>query len=250
MTDFEIISPEFHYEGTSGTGCLLIHGFTASPTEMKPIGNYLKEKTDHEILAIRLTDHGTSPEEMASTKHADWIDDVCRGFDRLAQNNSKIIVIGFSLGALLSVILCSKRKVTGLLLLCPPFFVQKRLMALAPVLKYFVKSIAKSPETAEFYKKHGLISYMEYPLAAVQEFNIITKKAKKVAKEIDVPILGIFSEKDDLVSTERARKFFERNIHANIKELLMLKESKHIITVDSEVDTVLNGILTFIDKII
>ena len=45
----------FFFPGDS-TGCLLIHGFSSSPTEMHPLGVYLSQK-GHTVLGVRLA-HG------------------------------------------------------------------------------------------------------------------------------------------------------------------------------------------------
>ena len=42
----------FYFPGNS-TGCLLIHGFTGAPMEMRPLGDFLAEK-GYSVLGIRL----------------------------------------------------------------------------------------------------------------------------------------------------------------------------------------------------
>ena len=55
----------FYFPGNS-TGCLLIHGFTGAPTEMRPLGEYLAEN-GFSVLGVRLSGHGT---RMADLKRS------------------------------------------------------------------------------------------------------------------------------------------------------------------------------------
>ena len=59
----------FFFEG-GPTGCLLVHGFSRSPLEMGPMGEYLAGK-GLTVLGVRLAGHGTSPEDMAKTTWCD-----------------------------------------------------------------------------------------------------------------------------------------------------------------------------------
>ena len=47
-------------------GILLIHGFPASPAEMKPLGESLHDH-GHTVYGVRLKGHGTSPYDMEET---------------------------------------------------------------------------------------------------------------------------------------------------------------------------------------
>jgi len=52
-------------------GCLLTHGFTASPQEMHELGTRLASQ-GHTILGVRLFGHGTRLEDMARSRWPDW----------------------------------------------------------------------------------------------------------------------------------------------------------------------------------
>ena len=53
-------------------GVLLCHGFTATPAEMLPLGQYLNEK-GFTVACMRLAGHSTSPEDMARMTWQDWL---------------------------------------------------------------------------------------------------------------------------------------------------------------------------------
>ena len=54
------------------TGCLVLHGFSANPEEMRWLGDYLYSQ-GHTILGVRLAGHGTDPHDLARTRWTDWL---------------------------------------------------------------------------------------------------------------------------------------------------------------------------------
>ncbi len=53
-------------------GCVLLHGFTAAPKEMRPLGEYLADR-NYTIRGVRLAGHATSPEDLAQTTWREWV---------------------------------------------------------------------------------------------------------------------------------------------------------------------------------
>ena len=64
-------SPEPYLLQAGSIGVLLIHGFTASPTELRPVGTYLHER-GFTVLGARLTGHGTRLNDLRATARSDW----------------------------------------------------------------------------------------------------------------------------------------------------------------------------------
>ena len=69
----------FYFEG-SEVGCLLIHGFTGTPQNIRPLGDFLARR-GLSVLAPRLAGHGTSVDEFETTGPADWIASVEAGLE-------------------------------------------------------------------------------------------------------------------------------------------------------------------------
>ena len=64
------------------TGCLLIHGFTGTPKEMRMLGDFLAAE-GYTVLAPRLFGHATAPADMARARWADWVASVEDGMNLL-----------------------------------------------------------------------------------------------------------------------------------------------------------------------
>src|SRR5438477_1125659 len=80
--------------------CLLIHGFSGSPPEMRWLGSYLAERGVR-VEGVRLAGHGTRPEELSHLTWRDWLRSASEGLERLSRNGRQVAIIGFSMGGLL-----------------------------------------------------------------------------------------------------------------------------------------------------
>ena len=92
----------FYSEGTpdpSGRriGVLLSHGFTGSPASIVPWGTYLAEQ-GFAVSVPLLPGHGTTWQEMTSTRYADYYAAIEKEFDALKARTDVVVVGGLSMG--------------------------------------------------------------------------------------------------------------------------------------------------------
>src|SRR3989442_10047246 len=110
----------FALSGSRPLGCLLVHGFTATPDEMRPLGEALAAR-GFPVRAVRLAGHGTEVADLVGTRWTDWFASVTEGADRLRRDVPALAVAGMSLGALLALHLAAPRPPgASALLLCGP----------------------------------------------------------------------------------------------------------------------------------
>jgi hypothetical protein len=82
-------------------GVVLIHGFTASPAEVRPLGDRLAELGYPEV-GVRLKGHGTSPWDLSERRWEDWLASVRRGYEIMSVLASQVCLVGFSAGGALA----------------------------------------------------------------------------------------------------------------------------------------------------
>ena len=102
---------EYIPQSTPSYGILLVHGFTASPTEVKPLGDYLW--TEHSnfrarISSILLPGHGISGEDgfkaLSNVKWNQWVDAVTKKVDELVSPNYPFFICGLSFSSISEII--------------------------------------------------------------------------------------------------------------------------------------------------
>ena len=229
-------------------GVLLIHGFTGSPSEMILLGNYLYRQ-GYTVLGVRLNGHGTTVEEMSHTDWHQWYHSACDGYHLLRGICSEISVIGLSMGGLLAMRIGRDFPVKKIVSMSAPIFIanERNLRFLPPVERsvgrYQRKNRRNLPELAKRYN----VSYSQMPLVCVHQLLDVIKETKKMLPEITKPILVVQSENDHTVKVESGQYIYE-HVQSEEKELLQLKLSGHLVTLDIEHDKLFEEIELFLGK--
>lgn len=236
----------FFFEGSKKIGCLLIHGFTGSPSEMRLLGEFL-HKEGYTVYTPLLSGHGISPDEMKKTNKDNWFKSVVDGYDYLkVEGCENIVAIGLSMGGTLSLKLANERELLGIVSLAAPIFVQNKLMRFSKWIKYFIPYQEKTKK-AEHIQKH-LSVYDRTPIACAESLNLLIKEVKANLKKISVPALIIQGKADETVRYESA-EYIYKNIRSTKKQIKWYDQSTHIITLDRDRDKVFQDINLFLKQI-
>lgn len=238
----------FFYKG-GPLGCLLVHGFTASPEEMRLLGEHLANE-GHTVHGVRLAGHGTSVEDMARTRWQDWAASVQAGAHQLATESERLVVIGLSLGGALALLLGPRLGAAGVVALAAPYTVpderyrQHRLLAraLAAVRPYRPKSKGQwfNPAAAR-----GRVAYAHNPLPSVIELDKLLAELRRALPGIHTPVRLIYSADDTYVPPSHGEKILARLGSAR-KELLRVEGCNHILTRDGDTEKVFSLVSEFL----
>jgi carboxylesterase len=99
--------------------CLLLHGFTGDPGEMRGLGEYLAS-AGHSVLGLRLPGHGEPPEVLAVVRRHDWLAAVNDAYEELRTRYPRVSLVGFSFGGALSILAAARHPPHRLVLLATP----------------------------------------------------------------------------------------------------------------------------------
>lgn len=219
------------------TGCLLVHGFTGSPKEMRLLGEFLHQ-AGHTVLGVRLSGHATRLEDMIRTRHQDWLASVEDGYHLLRASCEKIFLMGLSMGGVLSLIQAARLPVDGAVAMSTPYLFPNplarrmpwMLKLLSPVLPAMGKSEGRwfNPE---MQKDH--IHYPKHPLRPAYELYLLLKIMRQSLPEIKIPVMVIQSQDDTEVPSQDAEKIFQQ-LGSRQKELVWINQANHVITRDGE----------------
>src|SRR5919198_4315041 len=111
--------PFFFLGNSSKPACLLIHGFTGTPKEMRQMGEFLNGQ-GYTCLGIRLAGHATDPEDMIRSRWTDWVASVEDGYQLLCGLTDHIFLIGLSMGGILALLASTQLNVKGVIAMSTP----------------------------------------------------------------------------------------------------------------------------------
>lgn len=236
------------------TGCLLVHGFTGTPKEMRWLGEYLAGQ-GHSVLGIRLAGHATQIEDMMRTRWEDWLASVEDGYRLLSGIADQIFVIGLSLGGILSLTFASGRytpgcPIAGVVAMAAPQHlpIDQRLAPALKLISLFKKTNPKGPSDWQDKEAEQLhTAYADDPIISGLELNLVIYEMYTNLPEVTVPALLIYSKDDQTVRPEEkhAELIYEK-LGSSKKQLVWIEKSGHNLTRDLQRETVFKTIADFI----
>lgn len=240
-------SPDpFFYPGST-TGILLIHGFTGTPSEMRPLGEFLKQQ-GYTVYAPLLPGHGTSPEQLADTTWLDWWSAVQEAYRRLrAEGSERVVAVGLSMGGILALNLAKEEELDGVVSLCAPVWLQDKRAPFAGAVRWvmpFHKRGGKKPEHIEKY----IVPYDRTPLKSISSLIRLIRHVRKRMHEVRVPALIVQAERDETIVPRSAAYIYD-TIASTDKEIRWYEKSSHIITLDKEREQLFQDIHTFVNRV-
>ena len=185
------------------TAALLVHGFTATPWEMRPLADFLAD-AGIASLAVRLPGHGTSPEDLAGRRWEEWYDAILDGYQILSKEVQSIYGIGMSTGCLLLLALTKVEPLNGLVLFSPYLRVLHRLAPYAGWLRWIRPYHVKSED-------EGLSNryYNRRPVAGIHQINRLLQTIGSQLPHITCPVLAFNGEGDQTVDIDSGRQLVD-----------------------------------------
>jgi len=235
------------------TGCLVTHGFTGAPKEMRWLGEYLNQQ-GYTVCGIRLTGHATKPEDMVRSRWQDWLLSVEDGYNLLRSCTDQVFLLGLSMGGILSLTAASKFPVRGVVAMSTPYDLPNIpfplwIARIVCLFKPYLKK-GKVPGSGwvdkEAYKQH--VAYPMNPIRSGVELKYLVHEMHLSLPQVKVPVLLIHSRDDDYVIRDSMEK-----IHAALgsadKHMLWVEGGGHVMTEEPTRYAVFKAAADFIGRV-
>jgi carboxylesterase len=265
-------------DGTNGSTIVLIHGMTGTPNEMRFIANFLNKK-GYGIVCPRLAYHGESIKTLKNAKWQDFYSTV-RGVmedGSVMKGSGPVYASGLSMGALLALLLADEfsGKIRGVSCLAPTLFYDgwnspdvKFFLPLGDhtILKHFfyfkedppygIKNEAMQARIHRYYKDAKLddmgdvaqYGYPFFPVTLLCQLKRLVNHLSNRLPHMKFPVQLIQAKEDDMASVKNSKFIYDR-IGSEMKEMVLLYDSYHVITADQERKTVAEKMSEFFGKI-
>jgi len=229
-------------------GCILVHGFTGSPKEMRLFGDHLNSY-GVSVLAIRLIGHATNINDMSRTRWRDWLASVEDGINLISGYCDKIFIAGLSMGGILSLLAASIYPLQGAIAMSTPYTIEKdwRMKFARPISKFFPFIPKKENNFKDTFLTKNHIEYDSYPTRSIAELMLLIREMRQNLENINIPILMIHSKSDQTVPINH-QSLFKQYMKKELLESLVLEKSGHVITEDVERNIVFDEVHNFIQK--
>jgi carboxylesterase len=243
----------FRLEG-GPLGCLLLHGFTGTPSEMRPLGERLAAR-GYTVSVPLLPGHGTRVDELARTTWEDWYGAALAGWRELGERASARCAAGLSMGALLALHLAHERpgEVRALAALAPALELASQRSA---EIALWTRWLPRLPRRLAIVPKRGARlpgvgrltpAYDEIPLRALASMIALQRLVRRELPSTRTPALILQGGRDETVSPGAAEAI-EAALGSPIKALLRFPQSGHILTEDVDAPRVIDAVTDFFES--
>ena|SRR2546430_2111978 len=240
--------------GDGPDACLLLHGLTGSPAEMRPVGEALA-KAGFRAVGPLLPGHGTTPEDLLTVTRADLLAAAQSALLGL-RDARRVYLCGLSAGALLAIHLAARSWIreglpdlSALALLAPAIefagatWLFTQVIGRLPALPFVIGKGARDIREVDERERVDA-SYSAIPMRWGGELLALSREGLKLAHRVRAPALILHGALDRTVAPSSARRLAKQLASPRV-EVRILPHSGHVLPLDAESDEVCRSVVSF-----
>lgn len=252
----ELDADGFALPGSHPLGSLLLHGFTATPAEVRPLGEALAA-AGFPVRAVRLAGHATTPAELARTGWRDWLASAEDGLAALGATTPRVAVAGVSLGALLALLLAARHPTDVTAVVCgsTPLRLADRRTALLRSLRWlpavrrrYAVLSKRRRDISDPAARATSRSYDVIPLPALLSLLELRGVVWRELGRVTQPVLVLHGRHDHAAPVSNVA-LLRRRLGSHRVETHVLERSWHVLTEDVERDLVARLTIDFLTRV-
>jgi carboxylesterase len=249
-------------------GAVVLHGFSGSPHEVRPLGEALAARGLH-VLGPALAGHENGdPRDLGSTEWSDWYATLERTFAAQCRRHRQVVVVGFSMGGLLALHLAAQRpaQLAALGAIGVPLWLPAAQTHLIVALGRVLARLGRLPfsghliERALVPKQHGQSDLRDpearrlnptmpaMPLLGLFELVKLAAVVRGELEQVEVPTFVAHGGQDHTAPPACADELERRVVGAVTR--LRLPESFHLVPLDVERERLADGLGRFVEQIL
>ena len=227
-------------------GIVLVHGYTGSPSSMRPWAEYLNQR-GYTVRVPLLPGHGTKPEDLNAVKWQQWPEKVESEISELLKICSKVFVCGLSMGGGTTLYIATKasNKISGIVLVNPMIHVA----LVGPKLAYFLSRFQKFRKSVgDDIKRPGVTEwgYDALPTRGIYQLLQMLKYTRARLHDVSVP-MQLFHSVDDHTLPVSNTEIIMKGVGSRTKQRIELTNSYHVATLDYDAEVIFENSRIFIE---
>jgi carboxylesterase len=238
--------------GDGPDACLVLHGLTGTPAEVRPLGEALA-KNGFRAVGPLLPGHGTSPEDLFVTTRADVVRAAREALLGL-RGAKRLYLCGLSMGALLTIELASRSwlaeglpEIQAIALMAPAVkfegttWIFAEILGRLPALSILIPKGKRDIQAGETEPS----AYDRVPMRWGRELRLLSDEAMKLAPRVRTPVLILHGAHDQTASLAGAKLLARSLGSLRPPELKVLQQSGHVLPLDVQSAEVCNDVVQF-----
>ena len=232
----------------SNVGIVLVHGFTSTPSVMRPWGEFLNSH-GFTVRVPLLPGHGTSIAELDKVNWQQWPAEIESHVNQLLIECEKVFLCGFSMGAAASLHVASRyqSQLSGLILVNPMIHRKNVWPTAVKIASRFVKSFGTAGSDI---KRDDVIQwkYDRTSMRAAHQLLRLLEETRPLLPRIKIPLMLFRSATDHTLPASNS-EIIVSEIGSSAKEQVVLHNSYHVAPLDHDQEIIFTESLRFIRKV-
>lgn len=237
------------YHRGSAVGCLVLHGIGGTPANVRAVTDRLAA-AGHTVAAPMIAGHGNTAADFAASTDTAWEKSALDAYGWLAgQGCEKIVLIGLSLGGVLSGLLAAKKPAAGLVLICPPV-VMMPFLNISRRVSFFTPFVRYEPKRAEPREPDPAANMLTgMATKKLVDLDRLRRRLIRALPDVRCPVLAIQAAYDDKVHPRTYEILRDRLTRAPFT-LKCMERSPHGCTYGPERDAVAARVAEFVAAVV
>jgi carboxylesterase len=245
-------SPEIHNPHFDGrpffrpagrVGVLLMHGYTATPWEVRPLADRLHAQ-GYSVAGPLLAGHGTRAADLNKVRWQDWVASGATMYARLTAVCDHIFVAGQSTGGLVALYLAAQYPaVAGVMGYAPA--IRLTLSPLQKIALYLLAPFVSEMARGSLDGADQWQGYPGLPLRGALQLLAFQKAVRRSLPQITQPVLICQGRLDSTVHPSAGELIFQ-GVRSTVKEYYWLRQTSHAILLDKEIERATAVTLAFL----
>jgi carboxylesterase len=232
-----------------GRAALVLHGFTGNPQSMRGLALALADAGLTVELPL-LPGHGTDISDMLPTRWKDWSDAAEAAYTELAARSDSVVVVGLSMGGLLSVWLAERHPEIAGIAVINPLVAPPDAGTIELVSSMVESGEEEAPGIGSDIAKEGVSesAYAGLPLRAALSLFEATAEVEADVESVQCPVLVFTSRQDHVVDNASSETLVARA--KGPVEQVVLERSYHVATLDWDKDEIEARTVAFVTHVL
>lgn len=243
-------------------GVLCLHGFTGSPYEVRVVANDLAERNKLAAYAPVLPGHEGDPAALNHLDDDAWLEAALRAYDHLdvidppanADDVRPRIVVGCSMGGLLALNLCLRRRVDAVVLLAPALRLFPAVSVAVSALRAglwrvrpFIQKVGPGGDVGAVDAARRNPSYKVMPTRGLATFFGLQRRTEAVLSSVTTPLCTIHGARDHTIDPVSS-SIIAAKVNSAVVEHHLLRQTQHLVGLDVDRDVVSHLACAFVAR--
>jgi carboxylesterase len=230
-------------------GALVLHGFTGNPQSVRGLALALADAGLTVEMPL-LPGHGTELADMLTTRWQDWSDATEAAYTELAARSDAVVVVGLSMGGLLSVWLAERHPEIAAIAVVNPLLASPDAETVALIESMIENGDEVAPGIGSDIAMEGAVesAYPGLPLRAALSLFSAAAEVGAELESVTCPVLLFTSVQDHVVDPASSALLVARA--KGPVEQVVLERSFHVATLDWDKDEIESRTVEFVNGVL